>query len=512
MARVAKKTATVAKKSATPRMSAPSGGSSEGLKPVAMMVSPRIPGFFVRGRFDAAAQDPQSRRNWAGADTLSADAALSPEIRHRIAVRARYETANNGYLDGIVNTLAADVVGTGPRLQLSLASGEDDGGRLDRREERFAKWARQAGLTAKLRLARRARVVDGEVFFLKYHDSRLSGPFKTNVRLYETEQIGSSLVGNALDEAHRNGEPVEVDGIFYDSEGNPTQYRFWKVHPGSELAGFGESALHKAENVIHYANITRPGQHRGVSEIASTLTIYNDLRRYRAAVVGAAEVAADLPFLLHTTTPPTDENGDPVTQHLDPGTIVEFSRNSGMSLPEGWQVTQLKPEQPTENYSEFVRTQVREAARSLSMPLNVALGDSSQYNYASGRLDHQTYFRRISEDRDQIELVILNGLLQDFEEADRLFFPEDYKDGEAVLTEWMWDGFAHVDPAKEATALVTRLESGTTTLAEECSKEGRDWKAVMVQRARELATAKKLGLDEEPEKKTGAAKDGGEEE
>jgi capsid protein len=429
-----------------------------------------------------------------GADTLSADAALSPTIRHRIAVRARYETANNGYLDGIVNTLASDVVGTGPRLQLSFNDGKDDGGRLDRREQRFAKWAKQARLTAKLKLARRSRVIDGEVFFLKFRDTKLSGPFKTNIRLYEAEQIASSTVDSAIQDTHKDGEPIEVDGIFYDADGNPTSYRFLKVHPGSNLAGIGESIIHRAENVIHYANIERPGQHRGVSEIASTLTVYNDLRRYRAAVVGAAEVAADLPFLLHTTTPPTDENGDSVQQHLDPGTIIEFSRNSGMSLPEGWQVTQLKPEQPTENYSEFVRTQIREAARSLSMPLNVALGDSSQYNYASGRLDHQTYFRRISEDRNEIETVILNVLLGDFEEADRLFYPEDYAEGEEVLVEWMWDGFAHVDPAKEASALLTRLESGTTSLALECAKEGRDWKAVTIQRAKEKEFARRLGV------------------
>jgi len=58
----------------------------------------------------------------------------------------------------------------------------------------------------------------------------------------------------------------------------------------------------------------------------------------------------------------------------------------------------------------------------------------------------------------------------------------------------MWDGFAHVDPVKEAKAQSIRLASETTTLAEECSAEGRDYAKVMRQRAQEQRMRKKLGL------------------
>ena len=58
----------------------------------------------------------------------------------------------------------------------------------------------------------------------------------------------------------------------------------------------------------------------------------------------------------------------------------------------------------------------------------------------------------------------------------------------------MWDGFEHVDPVKEANAQATRLANRTTTLAEECAREGKDYEFVLRQIAREAALAAELGL------------------
>ena len=49
--------------------------------------------------------------------------------------------------------------------------------------------------------------------------------------------------------------------------------------------------------------------------------------------------------------------------------------------------------------------------------------------------------------------------------------------------QWFWDGQEHVDPAKEANAQATRLQSNTTTLAYEFARQGRDWESELRQRA-----------------------------
>ena len=72
----------------------------------------------ISARYDAASTNNDNRRHWAGADGLSANAANSAEVRRILRNCARYEVANNSYARGIVLTLANDVIGTGPRLQL----------------------------------------------------------------------------------------------------------------------------------------------------------------------------------------------------------------------------------------------------------------------------------------------------------------------------------------------------------------------------------------------------------
>lgn len=75
----------------------------------------------VRGRYDAAEFTPDNIRHWRTADGLSADAANSPGVRRTLRNRARHEVVNNPYLRGMTHTLANDVIGSGPRLQIPHA-------------------------------------------------------------------------------------------------------------------------------------------------------------------------------------------------------------------------------------------------------------------------------------------------------------------------------------------------------------------------------------------------------
>ena len=81
----------------------------------------------VRASFDAASRSQEAHRHWRGADALSADAALSPDVRHLIISRARYEVANNGYVCGILNTLPPTTASAPARdYSLSLCDCSDE--------------------------------------------------------------------------------------------------------------------------------------------------------------------------------------------------------------------------------------------------------------------------------------------------------------------------------------------------------------------------------------------------
>jgi capsid protein len=181
---------------------------------------------------------------------------------------------------------------------------------------------------------------------------------------------------------------------------------------------------------------------------------------------------------------------------------IELEARSLLTMPGGWKMAQVHAEQPSTTYAEFKKELLNEIARCLNMPFNVAAGNSSGYNYASGRLDHQTYFKSIRVEQAQMDAVVLDRVFAAWLKEAVLIeglLPQSLRQGgtdDAPLPDhqWFWDGQEHVDPAKEATAQATRLASHTTTLASEYAKQGRDWETELRQRAKELELMQELGL------------------
>ena len=437
--------------------------------------------FSVRARYDAATTNDDNRRHWAAADGLSANQANSPEVRRVLRNRSRYEVANNSYAKGIVLTLANDTIGTGPRLQLLL----DDSAANTRLEREFWSWSKAISLPEKLRTLRMARATDGEAFAVLTSNPQLPTPVKLDLRLIEADQVTTpnlSALGSA------------VDGIVFDGFGNPIEYHVLQNHPGDRSFA-GVSSQYDAvpaSSVIHYYRVERPGQSRGIPEITPALPLFAQLRRYTLAVIAAAETAADFAGILYTDAPPGGE-----ADAAEPFEPIELEKRALVTMPGGWKMSQLQAEQPATTYAEFKREVLNEIARCLNIPFNIAAGNSSGYNYASGRLDHQTYYKSLRVEQSHLESVVLDRVLATwFDEAALIpgFLPDDLGPFGTLPHQWFWDGTEHVDPAKEANAQAIRLSSHTTTLAYEYARQGRDWEEALRQRAKETALMRELGL------------------
>jgi hypothetical protein len=181
----------------------------------------------------------------------------------------------------------------------------------------------------------------------------------------------------------------------------------------------------------------------------------------------------------------------------EPFEPIELESRALVTMPGGWKMSQLQAEQPSTTYAEFKREILNEIARCLNMPFNIAAGNSSSYNYASGRLDHQTYYKSLRVEQAHMESVVLDRVLAAWLDEAVLIpelWPEDLGPMLEWPHQWFWDGQEHVDPAKEATAQATRLASHTTTLAYEYARQGRDWEDALRQRAKEQALMRELGL------------------
>ncbi len=439
--------------------------------------APRV----MRARYDAAQTNDENRRHWAMTDSMSARQANSAEVRHRLRNRARYETANNSYLKGIVETLANDTIGTGPRLQLNT----DDDGTNRAIEGAFAEWAKAVFLAEKLHTMRMSRAVDGEAFLVFVNNPLLDNPVQLDLKIIEADQV-TTLGLNPID-------PLAVDGLRLDEAGNVVEFHLLRQHPGDPVPLLWVYDRIPARLVIHWFKPDRPHQFRGIPEIMPALPLTAQLRRFTLAVLAAAETAADFAAVLESNLPPDSDVEQPEQDFLS----MEIERRMMTTIPAGWKMNQFTPQQPATTYKEFKGEILNEIGRCLNMPFNVVAGNSSSYNYASGRLDHQVYYKSIHIDQSGLKLKVLDRIFRAWLDEASLV-TDIVPDGPGRIAgwphQWFFDGHGHVDPEKEANAQQTRLQNYTTTYADEYARAGQDWEVQFRQIAKEQALKTALGI------------------
>jgi len=404
--------------------------------------------------YDAAANTVETQKHWRYADNLSAAAANSVSVRKTLRERSRYECLeNNSFAKGIVLTLANDTISTGPSLQVMLP--DSSASRMI--EQKWRKWCKDVRLASKLRTARVSKVIDGETILLKGTNRRSKNDVKLDIRVIECDQLATPFYADGL--------PNKIDGIEFDDFGNPTVYHVLKGHPGDRwpLQAFDKDDV-DPDDIIHLFRAERPGQMRGIPELTPALPLFAMLRRYTLAVITAAENAADFSAILKTQSNAFDSASDGIDD-IDPFDFVQIDRGLMTSLPKGWEMVQFDPKQPTTTYKEFRDAILNEIARSVHMPSNKALADSSKYNYSSGRLDHQTYYESIAIERSQWEVEALDRIFEWW--LDEALMMDGYLPAIDAMDEipkvWRWPPQRDVNPAEIADVNIELIRAGLKT-------------------------------------------------
>lgn len=434
-------------------------------------------GVQIAARFDNSMHTPETATLFRNADSLAMNAALDPLVRKTVRERARYVVGNVPYAWSMLRTYVTHVVGAW--ASVSFPRGGIPESLRQQIVDDFDAWAMKADLWTKVQTMLRAKVTDGEAFAMFYTDDELTdetNKVTLNVMPFECDRVESYRI------AHREDE---IDGIRFSRFHHPTFYRVLEYHPGDSRdiskikwrAGDWKAAKY----IIHYFDTIRPEQVRGVSDFVAALEIPALQKSYRQSVVETAINAASISGILHTTqVPEYFDNGQSVGKcaaDVKPGTVFQMQRGAFITAPEGWDITQMKAEQPTTLYDTFCRALVAEMAACLCMPVNIAMCDSSQHNFASAKLDHMTYGDHIDDVRSRLSVKVL----------DRIFFAwlEEYAvinriDDRALAalrkTEWLFKERRNNDVMKDASADNTRLGNGTLSRQAYYAGKGADWK------------------------------------
>lgn len=449
-----------------------------------------------RAGYDAAKTTNLNKNHWAEAkDHDVTPAVLNTYLRRRIlGKRAAYEVDNNCYASGLVSTMATDMIGyqapkariltKQPKLKTFI-------------EEEWTKWSEDymVNLPSKLRIMDECRRIWGESFPIIYRDDEIEAKtgygFGLNIlpstRITDPNYYYIQVVNNKFNE----------DGVVINTKtGRPIEF---KVTPLEDELIYGGAYFSNNQQVVsekymrQWFSPRKPDQYRGISELTPALPLFSILRRYDMAELTASEIASVMSVMLKTPTQPGE-----APAKVDDWKEFPLNPGMGITLPDGYEPFQMRPEHPHSMYDVFVNKVLRQIGRSLDVPYGIMVGDSSGYNYSSARLDYQGYESRCSYDRKQLVIRILNWIFDYFMLQLTLMrsdIERAMKNGD-IYNVWAFTARPSSDPTKEASAEDVRLRNGTTTLSEIYAERGKDWQEELEQREKEFIVIKDLGLQD----------------
>lgn len=417
----------------------------------------------IKARYDAAGTNPELERYWSQADLRAPNAANDKATRQRLRSRSRYECQeSNSYARGMLLTKTNDVIGVGPMLQVTTEDQELN----EAIEDKWSKWARRNNFARVARINHAGKISDGEGFVQRTFNEKSRDENKLSLLTTEADLW--------TDPWEDIASPNVIDGIQLDENGFPVTYKRLRQHPG-EVNGFVdlEPDAYKAEDVAHWFRADRAGQRRGIPEFTAALPLFAELRRYRLAVLAAAETAADFAAVMYSDA---DAFSDEPDESEAPFSTINLERRAMLTLPAGWKMEQLKAEQPTTEFNAFSEAILCEIGRTAQMPLNLVAGTSRAYNFASGRLDYLLYWSHCDVERYDYGCEILDKIFGWWLDEALLipgYLPRFGSRAE-VPHEWIWPPRRPIDEVAAAQADQINWEMGFLTDEAWAKREQKD--------------------------------------
>ena len=154
----------------------------------------------------------------------------------------------------------------------------------------------------------------------------------------------------------------------------------------------------------------------------------------------------------------------------------------------------------TGGYGEYMRVQLHAIAAAVGLTYELLTGDLSQVNFSSARLGLLEFRRRVKQIQTQILLPqLLLPTWNWFIEIGQAAGAVDMR-RRRVGVKWTYPKFEAVEPLKDAMADLTRMRSGTLTLAEAQAAAGFDPADMLAEIAATNKQLDELGiiLDSDP--------------
>lgn len=465
------------------------------------------------GQFTGARTDKTSLRKFnpypgsADADSIGD----LPTLRSRSRDLAR----NTPIARGARGTSKTNVVGSGLRLRAKvnrelLGLSEEAAEVWEARTETlFHLWAKgkTADVARRLNFYQQQAVAftsawdSGDVFALRRYKEGTSF-LALCVQLLEADRVSTPI--------DRQNEELLRDGIELDADGEVTAYHVLNRHPGDnplvrslqpeDWARIPATGAYGIPLMVHFLDVDRIGQSRGIPALAPVIESLKQLDRYAEAELMAAVVSAFFTVFIKSEG---DETGDtnglqglPDASPYGPRTgEVELGSGTIAELAPGEDITTVNPNRPNANFDPFFLAVIRQIGIALGIPYEVLIMHFSS-SYTASKAAIETARQFFTDKRNALATDFCQPIYEWFLYecvVRRVIDAPGYLEDPIKRAAWSgseWIGRAPIvlDAVKDANAAEKWIDLGVKTL-ESVTVEttGGDWRANQEQRGRECA-------------------------
>lgn len=435
-----------------------------------------------------------------------------PMLRERSADLIR----NNPIAKGANNTKVTHVIGSGLKLNsaidqeyLGLSDGEVEEFQATAERE-FRLWAnsqncdvqRELTFPEHQELAYRSVLDGGDHFVLQTSVERADSPYSLALQHIEADRV--------CNKDHVTDTDNMVAGVHKDAQGAPVEYDVLTGHPGSytqrhsmewtTIPAFGRETGRRV--TLHLYHKLRPGQTRGVPDLAPVIEVLKQLGRYLETEVDASVKAASWALLLKTET--GDGLGMAGLEYDEWQTSRrDYYKENPVDLEGGSagviglfpddEFQGFDPQRPNTAFDPFVQSMLMLIGMALELPKEVLMKHfQSSYSAARGALMEAWVFfqgRRAWMARNFCQ-PIYETWLAEAVSLGRVSAPGFFADPAIRAAwcgaEWIGDAPGYIDEEKAVKAAKGRIELGVSNRKRETpALTGEDYDKVRRQSEKE---------------------------
>lgn len=302
-----------------------------------------------------------------------------------------------------------------------------------------------------------------------------------------------------------NGNDI-VQGIEFNAFGQRVAYWMLRNHPGDGAGDTATTVRVPADSVLHIYEPSRPGQLRGVSDLAPILARLRGVGDFDDAVLERQKIANLFTAFLEKAPSTGDATLDPVTgkpivsDHdgtpmaaMEPGTVQELLPGESIKFGD--------PPDAGAGYTDFTRGQYQGVAAGTGLPYELLTGDLRDVSDRALRVILNEFRRHCQQRQWHIlipqfcrkvrnawaDAAVIAGVLTGAEGR------------EARRVTWVPQGWAYIHPTQDVQAQQIAVESGFTSRARIITERGDDPEEIDLERAEDENREDLLGLGEDTE-------------